>query len=79
MIKPEELADIQRRALVETRKYFTSWADYAASFWYGRAIWASDEDTMEEYLADMGTFASDLETALLAQNSPWVRFPLHAA
>lgn len=79
MIKPEDLADIQRRALVETRKYFTSWADYAASFWYGRAIWASDEDTMEEYLSDMGTFASDLETALLAQNSPWVRFPLHAA
>ena len=86
-IKDSEFLDISRRALAELRKYFNDWSDVAASFWWGRAIWRSDDEgregaQLEEYLseffAELHAKADILVIGLTAEDSPWLGVPLHA-
>lgn len=86
--EPAEHEDICRRAVAELRKYFNDWSDVAASFWWGRAIWAADDEGLEgeeletftrEYFDELHAKADVMVVGLTAKDSPWLAAPLHAA
>lgn len=76
-ISSEEFLQISDAAVAALQRYFVSWADVAASFWWGRMIWASDG---EPNVATAMKEQTQRFTELLANSeSPWVRVPLHDA
>lgn len=80
IITPEEYSGYASRAVSELQKHFASWADAAASFWWGRAVWSADtiRDSPDDMQGELQIFDQILTAALTDPNSPWRRFPLHA-
>lgn len=74
-ISPEEFLQISDKAVAALQRYFVSWADVAASFWWGRMIWASDGEP--DVAAAMKDQSQRLTELLAHSDSPWVRVPLH--
>ena len=74
-ISPEEFLQISDKAVAALQRYFVSWADVAASFWWGRMIWASDGEP--DVTAAMKDQSQRLTELLAHSESPWVRVPLH--
>ena len=74
-ISPEEFLQISDKAVAALQRYFVSWADVAASFWWGRMIWASDGEP--DVTAAMKDQSQRLTELLAHSDSPWVRVPLH--
>lgn len=74
-ISPEEFLQISDKAVAALQRYFVSWADVAASFWWGRMIWASDGEP--DVVAAMKDQSQRLTELLAHSDSPWVRVPLH--
>ncbi len=70
---PEEGQHYAARAVAELQKSFASWQQVALSFWWGRAMWLSDEPIDFEVLTG---FDSLFALAFTDPNSPWVRVPL---
>ncbi|WP_295806613.1 DUF1266 domain-containing protein [uncultured Corynebacterium sp.] len=74
-ISPEEFLEISDKAVAALQRYFVSWADVAASYWWGRMIWASDGEP--DVAAAMKDQSQRLTELLAHSDSPWVRVPLH--
>lgn len=79
LISTQEYSEWAGRAVSELQRHFSSWADAAASFWWGRAIWAADSvrDNAEEFKDELENFNDLFTLALSDPGSPWRRFPLH--
>ena len=72
-LSPEEGQSYAARAVAEMQKTFSTWQQAALSFWWGRAMWLSDEPiNYNELTAFDPLFAK----ALTDPNSPWVKVPL---
>ena len=70
-----------QRAVEQLQRYYSSWAEVAAGFWWGRLIWVADnivEADARKYKSHLQHFNADLNRALTDPDSPWRRFPLHA-
>lgn len=69
----EEGQSYAARAVAEMQRTFSNWQQAALSFWWGRAMWLSDEPiNYNELTAFDALFAK----ALTDPNSPWVKVPL---
>lgn len=75
----EEYAGYAQRAVAELQKSFSSWAEAAASYWWGRAIWIADNvrDDAEAIQKHLRHFNHVITEALTDPNSPWRHYPLH--
>ncbi|MDO5099480.1 MAG: DUF1266 domain-containing protein [Corynebacterium sp.] len=73
LIAPELGAEYAHRAVRELQRTFATWHQVALSYWWGRAMWLSDEP----FDAEQHLIHNDCLTRLLvAPDSPWVRVPL---
>ena len=76
-ISPEEFLQISDKAVAALQHHFVSWADVAASFWWGRMIWACDGEL--DVAAAMKKQTERFTELLAKSKSPWVRVPLHGS
>lgn len=73
-ISEEDFLKFSDEAVAKLQHYFTSWADVANSFWWGRFLWACDGDT--DVQAAMGEMTKILTELVAFKDSPWVRVAL---
>ncbi|WP_373370129.1 DUF1266 domain-containing protein [Corynebacterium cystitidis] len=74
----DDYLDYSARALQALQHYYPTWADAAAGFWWGRAIWMADEiKTPEGAKRGLGETHETLTNLLIHPQSPWRVAPLH--
>lgn len=77
LLSPGQYAGCAERAVAGLQKHFSSWAEAAASYWWGRAIWAAAtiRDDGRAIQEELQHFNYVFTEALTDPHSPWRCFP----
>ena len=73
-ISEDEFLKYSDQVVEKLQHHFTSWADVAASFWWGRMAWVCDhEPDVANAMAEKTSYLTEL---IVYKDSPWTRVPL---
>lgn len=82
LISKDEYIHAADASVYELQRTFSSWADAAGSYWWGRAVWLLEqlpdfgEESASEWEKEMTETHTELGNLLAHSDSPWIRVSL---